>query len=528
MKKYIVIVFILIYTWASAQYPLDSKRDYQWRIGTRYGYIGVNPYGNSLLDFTQSQMFIDTMTNHVPLQMTNANICDTSGQLLFTANGCFIYNREGEKVDPTQLACEDLCTSFLQTGNNNQQINLLLPQPGNDSVIYLFHNTLNGEIINNVSIYDDTTYSTDLGFFGTLYVSKLNIKGNNGLGSTISMNEQISEKDSVNYYLLTACRHANGRDWWIMVPTMNDNLYYTYLLSPSGLELKLSQRVGGKVYFGAGYACFSPDGTKYARAEGVSVLLPYYYNIYDFDRCTGRLTNPVFLKHTEGTSVGWVPSVAFSASSRYMYLGACDRIYQYDMEASNWLDTKIMVDSFDGFKMPTPPFDSLPITFDNMQLAPDGKIYISSGQNTRSPYLHVIHAPDSAGVACNVEQRAITLIKPTASNLPSNPNYRLGPVDGSGCDTLGIDNIVVSVEGGLLWEGVKLYPNPSTGTITIEKASGGTLGLYDIQGKLLLSRGIKSEKETLSLGNLPEGLYIWRVEDLIHGGYETGKLVIQR
>ncbi|HNI28093.1 MAG TPA: T9SS type A sorting domain-containing protein, partial [Leptospiraceae bacterium] len=77
-------------------------------------------------------------------------------------------------------------------------------------------------------------------------------------------------------------------------------------------------------------------------------------------------------------------------------------------------------------------------------------------------------------------------------------------------------------------EGVKLYPNPSTGTITIEKASGGTLGLYDIQGKLLLSRGIKSEKETLSLGNLPEGLYIWRVEDLIHGGYETGKLVIQR
>ncbi|MBX7240945.1 MAG: T9SS type A sorting domain-containing protein [Bacteroidia bacterium] len=55
-----------------------------------------------------------------------------------------------------------------------------------------------------------------------------------------------------------------------------------------------------------------------------------------------------------------------------------------------------------------------------------------------------------------------------------------------------------------------------------------SFGLYDIQGRLLLSRELRSEKETLSLGNLPEGLYIWRVENLIHGGYETGKLVIQR
>ncbi|MBX7243789.1 MAG: hypothetical protein K1X92_18760, partial [Bacteroidia bacterium] len=55
-----------------------------------------------------------------------------------------------------------------------------------------------------------------------------------------------------------------------------------------------------------------------------------------------------------------------------------------------------------------------------------------------------------------------------------------------------------------------------------------TFGLMDLQGREVLSRDIKSEKETVSLGGLPEGLYIWRVEDLIHGGYETGKVVIQR
>ena len=216
-----------------------------------------------------------------------------------------------------------------------------------------------------------------------------------------------------------------------------------------------------------------------------------------------------------------------------MYLGAYDRIYQYDMEATNWLSTEVKVAEYDGFKMFVLPNDSFPIAFDNMQLAPDGKIYIASGRNSQSPYLHIIHAPDSAGVACNVEQRDITLLKQTASNLPYHPNYRLGPVDGSGCDTLGIDNVVVSVAppapfGYAQGAGVRVYPNPTAGTITIAKAGSRVFQLYDIQGRLLLSQDIKSEKETLNLANLPEGLYIWRVENVIHGGYETGKVVIGR
>lgn len=534
------IILTIISLQSFAQYPLDYKRDNQWRIGVRY-YPG-STWGNSMLDFTQLPVAIDTMTNHVPLKMTNANICDTSGQLLFTANGCFIYNREGDKVDPTQLACEDLCTSYLQTGHTIPQINLFLPQPGNDSVVYLFHNSQNIINVDNVSIYDDTIYNPLSRLFGTLFVSKINQKANGGLGGIMSMNEQVSVKDSITFNLLSACRHANGRDWWIMVPTVDDNLYYTYLLSPSGLELKLSQRVGNKVYQGVGYACFSPDGTKYARADGVSFLLPYYYNVYDFDRCTGRLTNPVLIRHAIH-SVGWLPSVAFSTSSRFMYLGACDRIYQYDMEATNWLDTKIMVDSFDGFKMFVLPNDSFPIAFDNMQLAPDGKIYIASGQNIQTPYLHIIHAPDSAGVACNVEQRAITLLKQTASNLPSNPNHRLGPVDGSGCDTLGIDNIVVSVEdsapfgsapfGSAQGAGVRVYPNPAGSVVNVELqgsckaclATTLTFGLYDIQGREVLREKAGPGKTQIYVGNLVKGMYIWEVET--DNGFFYGKLMLE-
>ena len=55
--------------------------------------------------------------------------------------------------------------------------------------------------------------------------------------------------------------------------------------------------------------------------------------------------------------------------------------------------------------------------------------------------LHVIHSPDLPGSDCRFEQHGVQL--PTLNNttLPNFPNYRLGPLDGSPCDTLGLDNI---------------------------------------------------------------------------------------
>jgi hypothetical protein len=80
---------------------------------------------------------------------------------------------------------------------------------------------------------------------------------------------------------------------------------------------------------------------------------------------------------------------------------------------------------------------SIPV-FGFLQHAPDGKIYIWAGDTL---YMHVIHFPNRKGLACAVQQRAITL--PTsvfAANL-YYPHYRLGPMDDAACDTLGIDNI---------------------------------------------------------------------------------------
>jgi hypothetical protein len=74
--------------------------------------------------------------------------------------------------------------------------------------------------------------------------------------------------------------------------------------------------------------------------------------------------------------------------------------------------------------------------------APDGKIYITTTSGSRT--LHVIHRPDEPGTACAFEQHGIRLPCYNARSVPTFANYRLGPVDGSSCDTLGINNVPVS------------------------------------------------------------------------------------
>jgi hypothetical protein len=77
-----------------------------------------------------------------------------------------------------------------------------------------------------------------------------------------------------------------------------------------------------------------------------------------------------------------------------------------------------------------------------MQHGPDGKIYIWAGD---THYMHVIEFPDRKGIDCTVRQRAIELPSEVFGANIYYPNYRLGPIDGSICDSLGIDNIPMAM-----------------------------------------------------------------------------------
>jgi hypothetical protein len=114
------------------------------------------------------------------------------------------------------------------------------------------------------------------------------------------------------------------------------------------------------------------------------------------------------------------------------------KLYQYDLWASDISASAQLIGVYDGFVSPF----GFSGAFNAMALAPNNKIYMccTSGIN----YYHTIHAPDKPGLACDFRQHDLEL--PTVNNnlMPLYPNYRLGPIDSSSCDTLGWDNLCVA------------------------------------------------------------------------------------
>ncbi len=178
-------------------------------------------------------------------------------------------------------------------------------------------------------------------------------------------------------------------------------------------------------YFG--WSEFSPDGQRYLiNHANVGKA------VYEFDRCSGLLSQPLFLPET---SI-WNFAASFSQNSRFLYStsNGIKTLCQYDLSASNVSASKVTLAEWDG------AVDSfnVPAVFGYMQHGPDGKIYIWA---VGSSYMHIVDFPNRPGVECGLRQRSIQL--PGTCSAPSlyYPNYCLGPIDGSSCDTLGIDNL---------------------------------------------------------------------------------------
>jgi hypothetical protein len=58
---------------------------------------------------------------------------------------------------------------------------------------------------------------------------------------------------------------------------------------------------------------------------------------------------------------------------------------------------------------------------------------------------------------------------------------------------------------------VKIYPNPSVGFITIENNENATIRLFDMNGKLVLTRQLYSGENQVDISLLNNGMYIAKV-----------------
>ena len=432
-----------------------------------------------MLDFNQSPP--DTSSFIIPLDFTAiAMISDSTGQLLFYTNACQIINKNhalmenGDSINPGFY--HDV---YCEYGYPLSQGVLVLPMPNKDDQYMLLH-----------------FRKEDTGEMKNLMYSTINMSGAGGLGTVEKKNEPI-----ITDYLgdmLTAVRHGNGRDWWIVAPKTGAESGYIFLLSPEGLSGPWLRDIG--FYWddnGAnGQAVFSPDGTRYARMNRKNGL-----HLSRFDRCSGEFSAPLKITFPDDTITS--SGAAFSPNSRYLYVSASKKVYQFDTQAANIAASKQTVAVYDGYES---PFGT---RFFQQMLAPDGKIYITTPSSNN--VLHVIHQPDEPGTACDFEQHGLILPTLHAFMAPNFPHFRLYDKAGSPCDTLGIDAPTVAAPEPPADKraGLQVAPNPAAWQVTLSYPGDitGTWRITAASGQVVRSGNWSGTQTLVSVRELASGVY---------------------
>ncbi len=507
MKKAIFCLFMLV-----SQVLIAQKEDYVWVIGHDYNFDD-SMYGRIVIDFKTAPLELNYYIGNVNLNMfvSNASISDTTGKLLFYSNGCDIANENGnimlngENINPGEYhtsLCDDIGRGYF-AGYPSM---VILPKPDTDSLYYLFHMSTK-----YVSAPIEDAYVDRL-----LY-SIIKIKNNKKI--VLSKNIPILI-DSLATGEMNAVKHANGKDWWIILPRRNSNQFYVFLFTKDGIVDTLTQTLGAMPPAdkeGYGQTTFSPDGTRMIRYFPYTPIMNF-----SFDRSTGHFTSYNTFSVNYGSDFAAQGGCAISPNSRYLYIAALLQVYQFDLWASDISSSQVKVAVWDGF------LDPVAISFLTCQLGPDCKIYILGGGDTR--YYHIIHNPDEPGLACNFEQRGLVLPTPSGASIPYFPNYRLGPIDNPGVPCTATVSVSATPSAP---PQIRAYPNPASEQVTIEWGSfisgSKRLTLCNTIGQpvkdLWLSAG--SASYVLSLEHLPAGVYFWVMQSEAGLPVGSGKIVKQ-
>ena len=280
-----------------------------------------------------------------------ASIADVSGNLLFYTSGSIIYTASHTIMSNG--------SGLIAGSGSTMQEALIVKKPGSADIYYVF----------------------SLGAWGNapLYYSEVNMSLAAGSGSVTSLNNLIHANC---YEKMTVAKHSNGTDYWVI---FQDNLtnFRSILVSAAGVNtVSVISPVGSFAFNGQGFIKVSPDGTRIGSTHNTGPCA-----LYDFNPGTGVISNPLVL--LSGT---YAQDCQFSPDGSKFYTSG---VLQWDLCAGT--PSAIIASMYSvttGF------------SHGSMQLAPDGKIYLSKMFSTS---LGVINNPNNAGASCNYINNGISL-----------------------------------------------------------------------------------------------------------------------
>jgi hypothetical protein len=361
---------------------------------------------------------------------------------------------------------------------------LFLNDPGNPDRAYLFYGQFRTGNFGPEVIKADVVFT-----YAYLDVPNRSLISQNN----IVINDTSASGD------MQACRHANGRDWWLIKPGIYEDEYYVGLLSPSGISEMQKITIPGIIHRGQfeTYSYFSFDGLKFLHFTGKRYK---YLHEYDFDRCTGTLINPVV--HDLTDSITWGDHNACNISpdgSKFYYRGSGYGTNQYDLNT--------------GVYTRLTEYSPAPLTTPNgKEILLQTRIFLTDTSYTT---LSRIKKPNLPGLSCELVLHSDTVQNYPTFISPSNfANFRLGPIDGSSCDSLGINGSepIEKTQASL-----SIYPNPACNYLNIRLVNSAlqkpSLEIFNTQGSIIHKTQFSGIIHTVDLENLglSNGLYWVRV-----------------
>ncbi len=512
MKKIHTLLFLLIISW-SLNAQLQNNI---WMFGD---HAGVN--FNSGSPVSISGCALNTAEG-------TASIADvSSGNLLFYTDGVTVFNRNNVAMPNG---------SGLFGNQSTTQAALIVPIPGNQLQYYVF------------SIYQ-------LG--GVMSYSIVDMTLQSGLGDVLStaknivLHPAVSEKQQ-------AVMKCDG-NIWLISHEWGTNKFFADLITSSGISPSVVSSIG-TVHAGGSSTNFNSVGQMKLSQQGDKLAVVMrdlgYYELFDFDKSTGVVSNPIDI--TSGLIAKY--GTEFSPDGTKLYCSSCTGgvIYQYDLSAgsaSAIAASATLVGSFSNWTS-------------GMQLATDGKIYIAQtvSYTVGYGYLGVINSPNMVGVACNYVSNGVYLggnksiigipafmlrttspVPPviTASGLTLWSSYVSGNqwylngvlIPGATGQTYnmiasGTYTVVINSGGCTVTSEVyvftsqgieqseyenlfKVYPIPSSNVIHVcfQSPTTGVLTIINPLGQMVFSNQLKStDGETIDLSNTPRGIYFIHIK----------------
>lgn len=474
MRKFLIFLVITILLFKDG---ISQNRSNLWLLG-------YQPFTSDCgINFNSGTADTFSIWKDLEFFATNASICDTFGEILFYTNGISINNKEhqilgnSEGFNPGQQTTEDSLSGLTASMGA-----IILPHPGNADLYDIFH--ISGEEIL------DGTQTQPLIFRH----SQIDMNLNNGLGE-VSLNKKGIPilNDTLVWGRISACKHSNGKDWWIITHKWNSDLFYKFLLTSDTLLGPFEQHIGSVISIDDkfGQANFSPDGSKFAYMNR-----NYNFDYFLFDRCKGEFSHHTNVILPDSNSS---QGIAFSSNSRFLYAITHNQLLQYDTWLADLTTSMILIDTI--------PLQGNEDDFGVPMLAPDNKIYISTYHGVDA--MHVINYPDSLGSLCEFIKLGFPLPTYNAFSIPNHPNYDLGESPGS--DTCEIIYTIASLSSKSI-AFYRIAPNPASDWLNIiyQSDENALFELYDLYGKRVgaISLFHYFKNRLINVAELPSGIYL--------------------